>query len=311
MTDPVEPATPFARFVAPARRYPALWRLFAGLALIALTYLCWTFVVGIGAVYLAHVRAGPGWADGFARLVAADARESAATTALVLVTFPGAILGAWITVRWLHRRSLASIFGRPQSTAIADFVKGAAITLVAAGAVTLLGLLAGEAPARSSLAFSQWLVWLVPLLALLALQVTAEEIVFRGYLTQQLAARFRSPLVWVLVPASLFAVLHFDPSHPAEAQAAVIAVIFLFALTTTALVWRTGGLWASIGAHAGNNAAGLVLFGTEGDRLGGALFVYPPPARPEDFLLPGLSGLCVLAWVLSPLPPFSRGRVDA
>ena len=39
----------------------------------------------------------------------------------------------------------------------------------------------------------------------------AEEALFRGYLLQQLAVRNPSPLIWMVLPALVFAALHIDP----------------------------------------------------------------------------------------------------
>ncbi len=44
------------------------------------------------------------------------------------------------------------------------------------------------------------------------IQTGAEELVFRGYLQQQLAARFASPLIWMVLPALIFGAVHYDPA---------------------------------------------------------------------------------------------------
>ena len=50
--------------------------------------------------------------------------------------------------------------------------------------------------------FATWLVFLIPMLLGLLVQTGAEEIVFRGYLQQQLAARFVARWVSFVFPSA-------------------------------------------------------------------------------------------------------------
>jgi membrane protease YdiL (CAAX protease family) len=178
--------------------------------------------------------------------------------------------------------------------------------MAAAGTIVGIGALLGEFPSRSTLPLDLWLAWLAPMIVLVLLQVASEEIVFRGYVMQQLAARFRSPLIWVGVPAAVFTVLHAGAAPTPELSLAILAIVFTFALTAAALVWLTGSLWAAIGAHAGHNLPLLLFFGAAGDPLGGALWEYPRPESLADVYLTGAVELAVLVYVLSPLSPFRR-----
>ncbi|MDQ1616596.1 MAG: protease family protein [Actinomycetota bacterium] len=87
------------------------------------------------------------------------------------------------------------------------------------------------------------------------LQSAGEEVGFRGYLSQAVASWFSRPVVGTvaagLASAGLFALAHGgqDPW--------LFADRFCFGLTSSWLVWRTGGLEASVALHAVNNLVSL------------------------------------------------------
>jgi uncharacterized protein len=78
----------------------------------------------------------------------------------------------------------------------------------------------------------------------------AEELIFRGLLFQWLRG-WIGPFGGAIVSAALFGALHYPSGQ------AVWAGLVGFALAL--LYHRFGSLWASIAAHAGNNALAIVL----------------------------------------------------
>ena len=142
------------------------------------------------------------------------APEAAAAPAerVVLVAylygFAGMILGLWVAARLLQRRSFAGLIG-PEGFAPGDFLLGVA-AMAAIGVASGVVWLALAAPTQAQ-PVAAWAAWLPFALPALLVQTAAEELVFRGYLMQGLAARFRSSLVWWLLPALLFGLLHWSP----------------------------------------------------------------------------------------------------
>ncbi|WP_237745036.1 CPBP family intramembrane glutamic endopeptidase [Kribbella catacumbae] len=99
-------------------------------------------------------------------------------------------------------------------------------------------------------------------------QAAGEEYFFRGYLLQAVGALVRSSLIAVLVTTVLFTMAH--GIWPWESPALFLDR-FAFGLVAGLLVIRTGGLEASIAAHAANNVITFVyaaLTDTVGDSLG-------------------------------------------
>ena len=86
---------------------------------------------------------------------------------------------------------------------------------------------------------------------------------FRGYLSQAIAAWVRRPAVGAvaaaLLTAALFSVAHGPP------DVATFLDRFAVGLAASAVVWLTGGLEAAIVLHAVNNVVVFVLAGALGD----------------------------------------------
>lgn len=114
------------------------------------------------------------------------------------------------------------------------------------------------------------------------LQCLAEELVFRGYLLQELGRRIRHPIAWAVVPAILFALLHGGGGRlsPTE-DLALMTSAAVFGLFAAALVWRFGDLSPAIGAHLGFNLVALLLIEGPYGLDGPALFALTPdPTTP-------------------------------
>jgi hypothetical protein len=89
--------------------------------------------------------------------------------------------------------------------------------------------------------------FVVAILVTSPIQAAAEEVLFRGYVMQALGLVWRREWFAVVGSALLFALFHGTQNLP------LFFHRFFFGLIMGALVWRTGGLEASIGAHIANN----------------------------------------------------------
>ena len=260
MTDP--------GFWTPAADRQQLWRTALGSAL---TVAIW-IAAGLGLVWLA------GRISGLPPTMVMDTTRWVGA-AMFFLTFLGLHLGLAIVLPLLHRRGYPSLFGPDHRLNRSHFRYGfLAMLALAAGlnalmAVEHLVLPAGVSPEVARLRpTGEWLIGLIPALALILMQVAAEEVAFRGYLLQQLRARFRSPLVWAVLPALVFGALHFDPATYGLVNAlAYVANATAMGTLAAFVTIRTGNLGAAIGLHFGNNAS-MVLFGLEGELSGFSLY---------------------------------------
>lgn len=256
----------FDRYVDAARRRPQIWRLIVGSILIALVYLA-----GLAVLFcLVWLVVG---SEGIAVWMDRVAEGSTPTAMLLLMaSFIGMALGPAIVVLAIHERSVASLFG-PAVRVVRDFAI-AAVTVLAAYSVLLM-IWSLQFDALPNLPFGQWLTFLPLALCGLLVQTLAEELVFRAYLMQQLAARFRSPLIWLLLPPLLFGALHFSPATAGANAWIVVVAAAGFGLVAADLTRATGSIGAGWGYHFANNFVAMLVLSTDGALSGLALFRTP------------------------------------
>ena len=269
---------PFAAYIAPARAFAQLWRLVLGLVLIAGVYFLWMALMG-GLLWLVS---GP---EGMApRLQTIGQGGDPVSLLLLLSTFAGMALGVWAAARLLHKRGWRSLFGRPP-VVLRDFVLGVGAMLVVGGGLGLL-MLPFLPPLEPATPLRVWLMFLPLALLGIGLQTGAEELVFRGYLQQQLAVRSSSPLAWMLLPSLLFGMAHFAPAEMGANAWLVVAATGLFGLIAADLTARTGALGLAWGLHFANNCLAILLVSSMAGLDGLALFQLPEGANHADTLRP-------------------------
>ena len=258
---PDYPAHPV--FYGPACNTAEIWRFIAGLLLCVVLFFIGTqfYLRGIQLV-------APAVLGGLA------AGHTAQAMYFLMFSFVTILLSAGIVVRVLHRRSPMSLIGSP-GLALSQF-SGVLFLLVviSVGLLVLMSLGAAE-PVIPNMAFGRWIVLLPLSLLAVLIQVSAEEVFFRGYLQQQLAARFRSPWVWMVLPSAFFAVGHYEPELAGENAVLIAVWSGLFGLMMADLTARAGSLGPAIAVHFCNNVLALLVVSLP-DKLNGlALFVAP------------------------------------
>ncbi|MFC6636344.1 CPBP family intramembrane glutamic endopeptidase [Sulfitobacter sediminilitoris] len=114
-----------------------------------------------------------------------------------------------------------------------------------------------------------------PVTFFVLVQVSAEEIVFRGYVQQQLAARFKSPMIWMVLPSVLFALGHYLPDTAGE-NALIIAIwAGVFGILMADLTARSGSLGPAIAVHFWNNVSAMLIVSLPDELSGLALYLSP------------------------------------
>ena len=299
---------PFHRWVDAARPRVGVWRTLAGTALVIVVWVVLANVVAAVSVMSGLIQIGDlrAMVDEAPREL--SHRDAAVVLGVGLATFVGLWVGVWAVLKFLHRRSFASLIsfdGRPKGGQV---LVGAGLAAAYLGIGMAMSSLSGGAPQRSGLPLESWLVALVPLVLLIVVQSVGEELLFRGYLVQQLAARVNTPLVWGLLPALAFGLAHVTNGR-ADAQftAYYIFAAVMLGLVMTAMVWRTGGISAAMGFHVVNNIGAMLVVG-----LGGGAPVSLFTLSYGDVVASARTDLAVLglllAFVLSPYAPLPKGQ---
>jgi membrane protease YdiL (CAAX protease family) len=117
--------------------------------------------------------------------------------------------------------------------------------------------LGGEAPGTGTL-----VGLLVVILLTTPLQSAAEEVGFRGYLTQAVSSFFARPSTGIVAGGAVSAVC-FALAHGTQ-DAWLFADRLAFGVVASWLVWRSGGLEASIALHVANNLVSLLYTAATG-----------------------------------------------
>lgn len=269
MPQPPDAYRPLADFAAPARPRAELWRTLAGLVLIGALYVALIF----GAVELAgriFGAQGSGWLVN----TMGDASTPAGLV-LMLASFLTMAVAVVITARVLHGRGLASLLGHGWLRAALTV----AVPLIALSILLLpLALLDPKVSAATPL--TRLFAWLPLALPFLVVQIGAEELLFRGYLQQQLAARTKARWLWMGVPALLFGVLHYAPATYGVMAFWPVLWATAFGCLAADLTARTGNIGAALGFHFANNVSAMLLLGVQ-DKMDG-LALYSLAIDPSD-----------------------------
>ncbi|WP_068312902.1 CPBP family intramembrane glutamic endopeptidase [Aliiruegeria sabulilitoris] len=263
---------PHRYFVAPAKGTAELWRTGAGAVLV--------FVAGMALYQLSFALIsnliGPETTQLLVDNTTFD-KDSAFATIYILATFGFFGIGLAMVTSSIHHRSPATLFG-PAAAVVSDAIR---VTLSVGALYIVLSILLPkdiELVRNAELARRSWIAILPISLTAILIQAGTEELIFRGYLQQQLAARFPKMPLWIIVPSALFGLAHLSPetAGPNAPYFALWATFFAFAAAD--LTARTGSIGAAIGFHMANNIAAILFTSLLGPGSGLALYHIPMEA---------------------------------
>jgi membrane protease YdiL (CAAX protease family) len=252
---------------APARATASLRRLAAGSLMTVAVFLA----LSVGYSQVLPVLFGPeGWAAVAPGIAAAT---TPAGVLINLLTFALLIAALAVSVRAVHRRGFLTMIG-PLPRALSQFKRASVAVALLYAMLLILPLPDAFAPVRN-LATGTWLALLPLALGALFIQVLAEEVLFRGYLQSQLAARFASPLIWMGLPSAAFGLLHLDFGTHDDMAWLVAGWATLFGLAAADLTARFGTLGPATALHFLNNFTAILFAAPKGQFDGLALYAYP------------------------------------
>lgn len=252
----------------PGDRYPQLlrterarwWRPLLGL-LLAGTVLVLGAVALVTAAYVLAATTGQS-EDAFSDdALQADSVVGLLTNNLVIALMIPASVLAVLAVHRERVGVLAAVTSRPRWGLLGRLLAVAfVVVLVFFGVGFLLpgpDGLQSDAPSTTTL-----LGLLVVVLVTTPLQASAEEVGFRGYLSQAVASWFARPVVGSLVAGAVSAVL-FALAHGLQ-DGWLFGDRLAFGVVASWLAWRTGGLEAPVALHVANNIVSLVYSAVTG-----------------------------------------------
>lgn len=271
-------------FLAYARRgKPGGWRYAVVILLALVLFAAAAMALGL-ALTLAHVLRP----DTVGALQ--DPRRTAPYFATVATTFGLLLLGFWAASRLLQGKRFGDLVGRWRwrLTALGF---GVWLAVLAVGALADLLLRPRGFSVSADAATPLFVLWAAPALAI---QTFAEELVFRGVVTQGLVRAFRRPWAACLASGLLFGAAHI-PNGPIQAASAT-----MFGLVLAAMAIETGGLALGWGLHLANNLFGGIVIVSTGDVFNGAHGLFrqdTPGLNGFDFVF-GVAALLLVSWFL-------------
>jgi uncharacterized protein len=269
----------------------AWWRPLLGLLLLGVVYV-------VAATVVVFLTLATGVGTDFAQLDLVNPLTLLVTNLSLIVAIP-VVWMAWVTAHGMSRSWSSSVLARLRRRLLLPYTLMALGTLgIGIGGSVLAGFLLGEEEVTGPVASFGWLLVVVVLTT--PLQSAAEEYLFRGYLSQAIAAWVRHPaagaVVAGVVTAALFSAAHLPPDVPTFLDR------FAFGLAASAVVWLTGGLEAAIVLHAVNNVLVFVLAGALGE---GVATQEVPEGSGWLLLLISLATVAAYVWVVA----WSRRRL--
>lgn len=271
-----------------AREKSELWRLLVGLFVVLAVVLAGNIAIRMVLADLIQEPPHP----------ASEFGSTRATMFLLLFAFGLLTLGVAVACRVLHRRSVGSVLGRTDRVT-RDFW-AVLRWLVAIQFLLWILLPVYHDEVTPNVSAGIWLVWLLPALLAVLVQTSAEEILFRGYIQQQLAARFNSPLVWAVIPSLLFALGHYMPEDAGQNAVVIFMWAGVFGLLMSDLTARAGNLGPAIACHFANNVSSLLLVSLADGMNGLALYTVPYDLSDPDALfswMPAEFGVMLVIWL--------------
>ena len=244
---------PYDAILRSAARCPELWRIavqiLAALALGALVTPLLYALIGRITPALMPISFGP------------NGVVIGATPGGMFVLLAGygvLLVGSVILARRLHRRSLREITG-PANVMRRQFFATLKWIALLSFVTMLLPWDNPESELSENLGLGLWLFWMPFALLGLMIQITAEEVFFRGYLQSQLIASTKSYTLGVLASSVLFGLGHL--SGAAEGAAAIFPVVWaiLFGLVAGDLTARSGTIGPACALHLMNNATAMLI----------------------------------------------------
>ena len=249
--------------VGPGRGRPELWRLILGLLIAVAATMALSLMLRSALAIVA-----PG---------ALGLNSSSNTPGSLLILLYGyacVTAGIFVAARIMQDRDARGLIG-PLPLAVRQFWRVLRILVVLMFVLAILPPYDMGEELKPNLDFRAWLLLLPLSLGGVLVQTSSEEILFRGYLQQSLAARFSSPLVWMVVPSLLFGLGHYAPAEAGQNATLVALWAVVFGVMMADLTARAGTLGPAIALHMMNNVTALLLVSVPDTLSGLSLWVTP------------------------------------
>ena len=178
---------------------------------------------------------------------------------LLLISFAITVPGIWLTVTKLHDLPFISVLTGRKQIDFERILYSFMIWGTAISSVVFLDYSLNPDDYQFNFKINEFIILFIIAISLIPIQISVEEIVFRGYLMQGFGNWFNSRFMALFLSSTVFGLLHFsNPEIDALGNKFIVQYISAgFILGIIALM--DDGLELSIGLHAAQNLIGVLL----------------------------------------------------
>ena len=178
---------------------------------------------------------------------------------LLLMPFSFIFLTLLLCVRYIHKRSILSLFTSRKSFDWRRFIFAFLLWGGVMGGFLIVDILLG-APIELNIDVTTFLPLLLISLLILPIQTSAEELFFRGYLFQLFGRFFKKGWIAILLTAGIFGLMHMGNPEVMEIGSVLIIYYVGSGIFLGIIAHMDDGVELGMGYHAVNNIfAALIL----------------------------------------------------
>ena len=178
---------------------------------------------------------------------------------LLLISFAITVPGIWLTVTKLHDLLFISVITGRKKIDFERILYSFMIWGTAISSLVFLDYSLNPDDYQVNFKIKEFIILFIIAISLIPIQISVEEIVFRGYLMQGFGNWFNSRFMALFLSSTVFGLLHFsNPEIDALGNKFIVQYITAgFILGIIALM--DDGLELSLGLHAAQNLIGVLI----------------------------------------------------
>lgn len=187
---------------------------------------------------------------------------------LMMIPFVVGLFSVILLLKPLHKRSYKEVINGTNKIRWSRFFFAALIWALIAGIFLVVDYFINSENYTVNFNLSALIPLVIISLCLIPLQTTFEEILFRGYLAQGVAAWTRNKWMVLILPSLFFALVHsFNPEVSEYGFFTVMPQYVLFGLVFGLATILDDGIEVAMGAHAANNIFASIFITSKASAL--------------------------------------------
>ncbi|MDJ0698091.1 CPBP family intramembrane glutamic endopeptidase [Mastigocoleus sp. MO_188.B34] len=173
------------------------------------------------------------------------------------------VLAIFIVVKWLHKRKFRTLINADAQINSKRLLLGFSIWFLLQ--LILMGVFIFIDPQNYTFSFQaeKWFPLLLFALILTPIQISAEELFFRGYLLQGMSLVTKNKFFLIIITSLLFMFPHLLNPELQRGPVWLALTYFAFGAFMSLITLKDNGLELALGTHAANNMSIFLLMNTK------------------------------------------------